>query len=130
MIGIEGMPSDLAMAGNVVYKELKYRLSMRVGPIHDCEELTEKLRVAFMEAPESVTYGAKIDFEVVDKGSGFCAPDLPENVESAVNLSTKEVFGGKDPVFVGGGAPFLSWKSLHRSSRLQISCLQGLPQLV
>ncbi len=40
VIGIEGLPSDLAAAGNVVYKELKYRLSMRVGPIHDCDDLT------------------------------------------------------------------------------------------
>ena len=30
-----------------------------------------------MEAPESVTYGAKVEFTVVDKGNGFCAPDLP-----------------------------------------------------
>lgn len=41
VIGVEGMPSDLALAGNVVYKELKYRLSMRTGPIHDCDELIE-----------------------------------------------------------------------------------------
>ncbi len=85
VIGIEGMPSDLALAGNVVYKELKYRLSLRTGPIHDCGELTEQLRKAFEEAPQSVSYGAKVEFEVVDKGNGFLAPDLPENVERAVN---------------------------------------------
>merc|ERR1719362_266283 len=32
VIGIEGLPSDLSKAGNVVYKELKFRLSMRTAP--------------------------------------------------------------------------------------------------
>ena len=103
------MPSDLALAGNVVYKELKYRLSMRTGPLHDCDELIEQLKKGFMEAPESVTYGATVVFDNVEKGNGFCAPDLPENVERAVTASTKEVFEGKEPVYVGcgGSIPFM-----------------------
>jgi len=32
VIGIEGLPTDLATAGNVVYKQLKYRLSVRTAP--------------------------------------------------------------------------------------------------
>ena len=41
VIGIEGLPSDLNTAGNVVYKQLKYRMSMRTAPTHDAVVLTE-----------------------------------------------------------------------------------------
>lgn len=62
-----------------------------------------------MEAPEEVTYGAKVEFEVGDIGNGFCAPDLPADIKSVVFQSTKEVFEGRDPVFVGcgGSIPFM-----------------------
>ena len=84
VIGIEGLPSDLNSAGNVVYKEITYRLSMRTAPNQDCDELIEKLRKAFTEAPASISYNAKVDFNVVDSGPGFCAPDLPEKVKNVV----------------------------------------------
>jgi len=62
-----------------------------------------------MEAPAELTYGANVEFEVYDKANGFCAPDLPEDIKAVVHQSTKEVFDGKDPIFVGcGGAiPFM-----------------------
>lgn len=62
VIGIEGLPNDLNTAGNVVHKELKYRLSIRTAPTHDCDVISEQLRVAIMEAPKEVTFGAKVDF--------------------------------------------------------------------
>jgi hypothetical protein len=84
VIGIEGLPSDLSKAGNVVYSQLKYRLSMRTAPNQDTKALAESLRKAFMEVPIEETFGAKIEFEIVDAGNGFCAPDLPEDVKSVV----------------------------------------------
>ena len=109
VIGIEGLPSDLNSAGNVVHKELKYRLSIRTAPNYDCDALEVQLRRAVMEAPEEVTFGAKVEFSVVDKANGFAAPDLPAEIKSVVHQSCKEVFEGRDPVFVGcGGAiPFM-----------------------
>ena len=41
VIGIEGLPTDLNTAGNVVYKQLKYRMSVRTAPTHDAAVLTE-----------------------------------------------------------------------------------------
>jgi hypothetical protein len=32
VIGIEGLPSNLSMAGNAIVKELKFRCSMRLAP--------------------------------------------------------------------------------------------------
>ena len=109
VIGIEGLPADINKAGNVVHKELKFRLSMRTAPNCDCDVLAEQLKKAVEEAPEEVTYGATVEFDAYDKENGFCAPDLPQNVKSVLNQSTKEVFDGSDPVFVGcGGAiPFM-----------------------
>ena len=109
MIGIEGLPSDLSKAGNVVYSKLKYRLSMRTAPNQDTEVLAELLKKAFTEAPVEETFGAKVEFEIVDKGNGFCAPDLPEDIKSVVYQSSKDVFDGKDPLFVGcgGSIPFM-----------------------
>lgn len=109
VIGIEGMPSDLNTAGNVVHKDLKLRLSMRTAPNCDCEALAEQLRRVITETPVEVTYGARVEFEVVDKGNGFCAPDLPQAMKDIVYQSTREVFEGRDPVFVGcgGSIPFM-----------------------
>lgn len=32
VIGMEGLPTDLAMAGNAIIKDLKLRMSMRLAP--------------------------------------------------------------------------------------------------
>ena len=84
VIGIEGIPTDLNTAGNVVYKELKYRLSVRTAPNHDCDALAEQIREAIMGAPEEVTFGANIEFEVIDKSNGFAARDLPQDIKDVL----------------------------------------------
>ena len=84
VIGIEGMPSELNTAGNVVHKDLKLRLSMRTAPNCDCEALVEQLRRVITEAPEEVTFGARVEFEVFDIGKGFCAPELPQEMRDIV----------------------------------------------
>jgi len=33
VIGVEGLPTDIASAGNVIYKGMKFRCSMRI-PAH------------------------------------------------------------------------------------------------
>ena len=55
------------------------------------------------------TFGAKIKFDVVDVADGFCAPDFTEHIKNIVFESTREVFDGKDPIFVGcgGSIPFM-----------------------
>ena len=69
------------------------------------ETLREKLT-----ASGDDTFGAKIEFEVLDAGDGFDAPDLPENLKTCLNSATKEVFGAdKEPLYVGcgGSIPFM-----------------------
>lgn len=84
VIGIEGLPSDLAKAGNVCYSQIKYRLSMRTSPNQDCEDLAQKLEAAFSSVAKEEIFGAKVEFNIVDKGNGFCAPDLPADIKSVL----------------------------------------------
>ena len=56
------------------------------------------------------TFGAKIEFTVLDAGDGFDAPDLPEKLKTCLNSATEEVFGAdKKPLYVGcgGSIPFM-----------------------
>ena len=76
IIGIQGLPSDLSKAGNVVVKELKYRCSLRIAPSQDCNKIGEQLRKTLL-AKGNDTWNAKIDFEIVDVGNGFVPPNLP-----------------------------------------------------
>ena len=82
---------------------------MRTAPNCDTKALGEQIKKKIMESPEDVTYGATVEFETLYADSGFCAPELPPNIKNVVNQSTKEVFDGSDPIFVGcGGAiPFM-----------------------
>ena len=41
LIGIEGLPNNLSLAGNVVVKSLKFRMSMRLAPTHDSKKVVE-----------------------------------------------------------------------------------------
>jgi len=50
--------------------------------------LEEKLTA---EGPE--TFGAKIEFELIDAGDGFDAPDLPPKIKATLEKSTKLMFG-------------------------------------
>lgn len=55
------------------------------------------------------TFGANLEFKVVDGGDGFYAPELPKDVKQKVYSACQEIFGGKNPVFIGcgGSIPFM-----------------------
>ena len=81
---------------------------MRLAPTHKGDKVVEMLRHQFIERQEDDTFGAKIEFEVVDVAEGFAAPDLPLNIKEIINSSTTEVFG-KTPIYtgIGGAIPFM-----------------------
>lgn len=92
VIGIEGLPTDIASAGNVIYKGMKFRCSMRIPAHLKSEEIVKTLREKLTAAgPE--TYGALIEFECDDFGDGFDAPDLPVDIKTQLNEAADEVFG-------------------------------------
>ena len=108
VIGIQGLPSDLNKAGNVVVKELKYRCSVRIAPSQDADKFGAQLKKALLaKGPD--TWNAKIDYEIVDTGNGFVPPDLPPKINEIVADATRENFNGNEPVFAGcgGSIPFM-----------------------
>ena len=108
IIGIEGLPTDINSAGNVIYKEMKLRCSMRIPPRISAKFVVDTLREKLTaEGPD--TFGAKIEFTCVDAGDGFDAPDLPPALKAQLNEATAEVFNGAKPLYVGcgGSIPFM-----------------------
>lgn len=113
MIGVEGLPS-ISNAGNVLVKEIKARYSMRLPPTLSSQEVGDKLKaILTAEGPE--TFGAKIDFEMVDNADGFDAPDLPKNIAQTLDEATAEIFDGAKPLYVGcgGSIPFMEVFAQH-----------------
>ena len=63
-----------------------------------------------LTAASEDTFGAKLEYTLIDGGDGFKAPDLPYKVKQSLDAATVEIFGvGKEPLSVGcGGAiPFM-----------------------
>ena len=104
---MQGLPTDLALAGNAIAKQIKLRLSMRLAPTQKGLDVAKRLKELF-EEERADTFGAKVSFEVVDIGDGFCAPELDSEMKQMVYEATKEVFG-RDPLFIGcgGSIPFM-----------------------
>ena len=109
VIGIDGLPSNLSMAGNAIVRELTLRCSLRLAPTQKGADVEKLLHKAFIEDVRDETFGAKIEFNVVDIGDGFSAPDLPADLKTKLFDSCKNVFNGEEPLFVGcgGSIPFM-----------------------
>lgn len=81
------MPTSIASAGNVIYKDMKFRCSMRIPPQLSSKMVVETLKEKLTAAGDD-TFGAKIEFTVLDAGDGFDAPDLPEHFKKPLNSAT------------------------------------------
>ena len=106
VIGFEGLP-PLSKAGNVIYKELKLRCSLRLPPTLTATKAAEIVsRILNESRPE--TYNAKIELTIGEGGNGFDAPKLPETIESKFKEAHAAVFPGQ-PMFIGcgGSIPFM-----------------------
>lgn len=107
VIGVEGLPTDIASAGNVIYKSMKFRMSLRIPPRLSSQNVVNILKEK-LTAPGPETFGAKIEFELQDAGDGFDAPDLPPKIRGSLDKCTELMFN-KKPLFVGcgGSIPFM-----------------------
>lgn len=66
-------------AGNVVHKEMTWRLSFRLPPTLSGEKAEQMLKDKILE-DKGDTYGAIVEFKVQSTGNGFDAPKLPEDL--------------------------------------------------
>ena len=74
-------------------------------PSKKCVEILEEK----LTAQGDDTFGARIEFECLDAGDGFDAPDLPAKLKQCLNEATAEIFANKPPLYVGcgGSIPFM-----------------------
>lgn len=77
------MPA-LEKAGNVVYKQLTFKLSLRLPPTLQANKAAEILKQKFNEEKED-TYGATVIFKVNSGANGFDAPKLPEDLMTKIH---------------------------------------------
>ena len=74
---------------------------MRIPAHLSSDKVVQTLKEKLTESgPE--TFGALLEFECLDSGDGFDAPDLPAELKTPLNDASDEVFGNK-PVYVGCG---------------------------
>ncbi len=109
MTGFEGLP-PFAKAGNVVYKELKLRCSLRLPPTLHNQDAAKIVREKLTEKRDDETYNAQVEVTIGEGGNGFDAPALPEIIHSKFNKAHQEVFGETQlPMFIGcgGSIPFM-----------------------
>ena len=62
VLGVEGLPADIASAGNVLYKEMKFRCSLRIPPGMKGTDAAEILQKHLTYASPD-TFGAEIEFK-------------------------------------------------------------------
>lgn len=83
-------------------------MSMRLAPTQKSSEIVPMLEKILTEQSDD-TFGAEIKFSLVDAGDGFCAPEFTPELKEIVYSSSKQVFKGNEPVFIGcgGSIPFM-----------------------
>ena len=82
---------------------------MRIPPYLSNKKVVETLQQRLTEQDKD-TFGAIIEFECIDSGDGFDAPDLPSAMKESLNQANQSVFGiDKQPLYVGcgGSIPFM-----------------------
>ena len=107
--GFEGLPT-FEKAGNVVYQQLKLRVSLRLPPTLASSKAAEIVKARLTEGVEDLTYNAQVEVIIAGAGNGFDAPKLPQAIEDKFNSAHRAVFGDSSkPMFVGcgGSIPFM-----------------------
>ncbi len=103
--GAAGLPS-LTDAGNVLRPETSVKLSFRLPPTVDWEEVVPPLEQVLEAEPP---YGAEVRFEAEKGGNGWNAPPFAPWLERALDDSSRTFFGNP-PAFMGegGSIPFMA----------------------
>lgn len=104
VIGLDGMP-NIENAGNVTLPTLSLKLSMRLAPTCDPDKAIQALKTSLETNPP---YGAKVSFEINDKGPGWNAPAEQAWLIEAAKAASLAYFG-KEAVYMGEGGtiPFM-----------------------
>ena len=102
--GVGGVPA-LEQAGNVLRPHTALKLSLRLPPTVDAEAAAQRLK-ALLEADPP--YGARVEVDLDEPGSGWDAPPLAEWLEVATERASQLHFE-QPAVYMGegGSIPFM-----------------------
>lgn len=102
--GQAGMP-DVEHAGNVLRPRTSLKLSVRLPPTLNADDVVPRLKVLLEENPP---YGAKVTFDGVDGASGWDAPELAPWLRATVDEASRAFFG-REACYMGegGSIPFM-----------------------
>ena len=104
VIGADGFPS-CSLAGNVLRPFTTLSLSIRLPPSVNATLAANKLFEILTSDPP---YNATVEFNNMDAGNGFKAPELDQWMEDALNKASNKYFGF-DFLYMGegGSIPFM-----------------------
>ncbi len=103
-IGADGMP-PVAIAGNVLRPGTALKLSLRVPPTADPDQVLNELSEVLESDPP---YGAQIAFTDTGSAAGWNAPDLAPWLRSALEAASTRQFGQAMQLYGEGGTiPFM-----------------------
>jgi acetylornithine deacetylase/succinyl-diaminopimelate desuccinylase-like protein len=108
--GVDGFP-ELKNAGNVLRPYTAFKLSLRLPPLVDGHEASQKLKVLL---EDNAPYNAKVTFHPDGRAgalgaTGWNAPDLAPWLEGALNAASNTHFGAPvGYIGQGGTIPLMS----------------------
>ncbi len=102
--GIEGAPA-IASAGNVLRPSTSVKLSLRIPPTADATTVATALAQALEADPP---YGAHVDYEVLERASGWSAPETAPWLSEALEQASQAFWGAPaGSTGEGGSIPFM-----------------------
>jgi acetylornithine deacetylase/succinyl-diaminopimelate desuccinylase-like protein len=102
--GVDGMPS-VAKAGNVLRPGTALKLSLRVPPTADPDQVLAEVTSALEADPP---YGAQVRFANTGAAGGWNAPDLAPWLRAALDEAANRQFGQSMQLYGEGGTiPFM-----------------------
>jgi len=104
VVGAEGLPEP-AKAGNVLRPFTSLKLSLRLPPTANGQEVAEELKSTLESNPP---YGAKVSFHLEDTATGWDAPAMQPELEKLIAESSLKYYG-KEALSLGEGGtiPFM-----------------------
>lgn len=105
IVGADGLTA-MANAGNVLRPYTAVKVSLRLPPSIDGAKATAALKTLLEKDPP---YGAKVEFEPEQAGTGWSAPPLADWLAKSLN-DASQAYYGKPSMFMGegGSIPFMA----------------------
>lgn len=96
--GVDGIPT-LENAGNVLRPQTTLKLSFRLPPLVDAQEITQKVQALLSQ---DLPYHAKVTFKVEEPANGWSLGVYPQWLDDVLKQAS-QAFYGKPCAFLGEG---------------------------